>query len=130
MDRKEINGQENITVKNINLQLKNKGKLCPEIETISDNLHEYEKKLRPGRNKIIAHIDKETYLNNTGLGETSMSEDKKFMDNTQKYFNLVATAIGIDADSFNHSEPPYDFHKLLDILKEHYEPQWTPKMDS
>ncbi|NVJ47793.1 MAG: hypothetical protein HWE07_11725 [Cytophagia bacterium] len=95
MDRYEMHGKENITIDLINKQLNDAGLTTNEIEQISEQLKEYGKKIKPARNKRIAHFDRAAQLSGQPLGGTSETELIEFLNNMQCYCDLVGNSIGI-----------------------------------
>jgi hypothetical protein len=115
----KVKGQvrENLTIKNINKQLESKGFLSKDIKDISNNILQYGKKLQSARNKIIAHVDRETYHKRMVLGETTELELNNFLVDIQKYCDLVGVAIKEGPLDFRASSGPGDVLDLIRTLK-------------
>ena len=56
----------------------------------------YRELLEPVRNKIVAHMDRDIYIQNLALGGHSKEDMNKFFENDLlQYFEKVAEAIGV-----------------------------------
>ena len=108
---------ENLTLKLINEQLVEKGLMTPEIKSVSDRILIYGDKLTPARNKRIAHCDREHQINAVVLGETPESVLFAFLDDIQRYCDLVGIAVGFGPLDFTSSSCPGDALDLIKILK-------------
>ena len=115
--RKEL---ENISIALINSQLKNEGLMCNEISRISDALIEYGKKIVPARHKRLAHFDRAHQISGAVLGATTEEELEGFLENIQKYCDVVGRAICLGPLDFTSSSCPGDVHNLLKVLGEYY----------
>ncbi len=88
-------GKRNLTIPYMNELLREKDCLSPEIETLSDSIIAYRKLLEPVRNKIVAHMDRDTYIQDLTLGGHSKEEMAQFFEkDLLQYFEKVAKAIG------------------------------------
>ena len=114
MDKAEMHGKENITIDLINKQLANQSLSSSEIDKISNELIKYGNKLKPARNKRLAHYDRESQINSVVLGETTEKELNEFLINIQAYCDGVGNAIGIGPLDFTGSGCEGD---VLDFLK-------------
>lgn len=104
----------NITIQLLNQALSRVGMLSPEISSIGNAIIEYGEKLKPARDKYIAHFDYEHQSRGSVLGETSEAELFKFIENIQRYCDLVGEAIGVGTLDFSSSGCSGD---ALDLLK-------------
>ena len=114
MDKAVIYGQENLTIDLINKQLRDQSLSNSVIDRISDEILIYYSKLKPVRNKRLAHNDRNSQVNSIVLGETTESELNVFLVNIQKYCDEVGSAIGIGPLDFSCSGCKGD---VLDLLK-------------
>jgi hypothetical protein len=105
---------ENITIKLIDGQLEGCRSSNQEIRDLSRDLLEFGEKLKPARNKRIAHYDREHQINNITLGITTEEELFSFLHNIQKYCDEVGIAIGVGPLDFSGSGCKGD---VLDLLK-------------
>ena len=88
------------------------------ILKIDECLRNFGQSLRPIRNKIISHIDRETYMYERSLGDHSEKETREFFDNLQKYFDAVGIAIGVGPLDFLNSSCQGDVHDLIKVLRQ------------
>ncbi len=114
MDKAVMYGQENLTIDLINKQLRDQSLSNSVIDRISDEILIYYSKLKPARNKRLAHNDRNSQVNSIVLGETTESELNEFLVNIQKYCDEVGSAIGTGPLDFSCSGCKGD---VLDLLK-------------
>ncbi len=96
---------------------------CKEIRTLNQKLVEFGKKQEDVRNKIIAHLDWDTHLNDEILGGFGEEELVKFVENLEDYFNKVGSLIGSEGfvglytfDPQSINKPKRDVYGLIEIL--------------
>ena len=65
------------------------GALRKNLEPIAQRIHNFTKKIKPARNKIIAHLDRDTILNGKSLGAASQDDWDKFWDDLEKFMSLL-----------------------------------------
>lgn len=118
MDKAEMRGKENITIDLINKQLSSQSLSSSEIDNISEELTKYGSKLKPARNKRLAHFDRESQLNGVVLGETTETELNDFLVNIQAYCDSVGDSIGAGPLDFIGSGCAGDVLDLLRYLRE------------
>ncbi len=110
-------GKTNLTIQHMNKLLRENDCLSPEIEMLSDSIMAYRKLLEPVRNKIVAHMDRDTYIQDLALGGHSKEDMNKFFENDLlQYFEKVAEAIGVSplGDLVTHgSGDALDLRKTL-----------------
>ena len=86
----------NLTIPRMNKLLRESDCFNKEIRTLSNEIMAYRKKLESVRNKIVAHMDRDTYIQDLALGGHSKEEMSKFFENDLlQYFEKVAEAIGV-----------------------------------
>ena len=105
----------NITVQLLNRALKRIDLLSSEISTTGGSIVEYGEKLKPARDKFIAHFDYAHQVQGAPLGETSEQELLKFIEDIQQYCDLVGLALGVGPLDFSGSGCSGD---VLDLLKQ------------
>lgn len=89
-------GRANLTIPYMNKLLRENDCFNSEIETLSDSIMDYRELLEPVRNKIVAHMDHDTYIQDLALGGHSKEEMKQFFKNDLlQYFEKVAKAISV-----------------------------------
>ncbi|GAB1266212.1 AbiU2 domain-containing protein [Aurantivibrio infirmus] len=108
---------ENITVKLIDEQLEVCGSSNHKIRDLSRDLLEYGEKIKPARNKRIAHYDREHEVSNITLGITTEEELFGFLLNIQEYCDQVGIALGIGPLDFSSSGCKGDVLDLLTYLR-------------
>ncbi len=88
----------NLTIPRMNKLLRERGLLSPEIKARSDRLMCYRELVQDARNKIVAHMDLNTYIKDLSLGIYPKEEKAKnfFEVNLPRYLDAVANAIGGD----------------------------------
>ena len=111
---------ENITIKLIDRQLQSQALMNDKIETISNSILSYGKKLLPARHKRLAHFDREHQINKTVLGATSEAELHQFLCDIQKYGDEVGRIIGIGPLDFSTSCCEGDVSDLITVLKNYH----------
>ena len=107
----------NITVQLLNQALERMGLLSPDISNTGGAIVDYGEKLKPARDKYIAHFDYEHQVQGTLLGETSEPELLKFLDDIQQYCDLVGETLGIGPLDFSFSGCTGDALDLLMHLR-------------
>lgn len=117
MDKAEMFGDENITIKLINKQLQSLSKFNSNIENVSKELLKYGNKLKPARNKRLVHSDREHSILEVVLSETTEEELDEFLRNIQSYCDEVGTAIGIGSRCLLPTGCPGDVLAFLKYLK-------------
>ena len=114
MDPAETFGSENMTINLINKQLQEQSLYNSDIGDTSNSLKSYYLKLKPVRNKRLAHHDRNSHINETVLGETTESELDDFLRDIQVYCDQVGTSIGVGPLDFSGSGCSGD---VLDLIK-------------
>jgi len=110
---------ENITIKLINSQLESCGLLSKDICELSERILKYGEKVKPARDKRLAHFDREHQVKGVVLGETTEEELEGFLNNIQSYCDLAGNAIGLGPLDFSASGCPGDALDLLKVLQKH-----------
>lgn len=105
---------ENISIKLINEQTEICDLFSQSIKDLSQKILDYGDKIRPARDKRLAHYDREYQVNNITLGVTTERELCDFIKNIQSYCNEIGIAIGIGPLDFSSSGCKGD---ILDLIK-------------
>ena len=117
-DPPKTSGKPNLTIQHMNELLRENNFLTPEIETLSDSIMAYRELLEPVRNKILAHMDRDTYIHNLALGGHSKEEVAQFFENDLlQYFEKVAEAIGVTPLGYLNTRGSGDALNLRKTLK-------------
>lgn len=97
---------------------------CKEILTLNQKLLEFGNKQKDVRDKIIAHFDWDTHLNDDVLGGFEEKELDNFLENLEEYFNKVGSLVGSEGFVGLHTvdpqsifKPKRDVYGLIKILK-------------
>lgn len=86
----------NLTIPRMNKLLRENHFFNKEIRVLSNDIMGYRKNLDLARNQIVAHMDRDTYIQDLALGGHSKEEMSKFFENDLlQYFEKVAKAIGV-----------------------------------
>jgi|WetSurMetagenome_2_1015567.scaffolds.fasta_scaffold331553_1 hypothetical protein len=121
MDKAEVTIKgvlrENLTINLINNQLDKFGLSNQEINNISSEILGYGKLLKPFRDRLGAHFDREACLKGEELGGTSKELLEMFLKNLQKYSDLVGDKIGIGPLDFSCSSCSGDVFDFLKYLR-------------
>lgn len=109
--------RRNISIKLINTHLRKLNLLTDEMDRLSKNIFAYGQLLKPLRNRMLAHIDRESHFSKQVLGETTKDELDKFIIHQQQYCDLVGIALGEGPLDFSGSGCSGDVYDLLETLK-------------
>ncbi|WP_433924748.1 hypothetical protein ACN06F_04555 [Vreelandella sp. 21] len=117
MDAAEMYGKVNITIDLINKQLADEGLMDSEVNSLSLALKAFGAKVKPARNKRIAHYDRLSQINGSDLGGTTESELEGFLNNLQEYCDKVGRLVGIGPLDFSGGGCAGDELDLLKCLR-------------
>ena len=106
----------NISIQHINHQLEGLGLLNGQIKRLTKSLLAYGKIVQKPRNKLISHLDQKTARRGRGLGKHKNEKRRAFLNNIQKYCDLVGIQIGIGPLDFSVSPCKGDVQDLLRAL--------------
>ena len=124
-DRPEMHGRANLTIPymtrlifednglDLNIQAESRIK----IEELNGQIREYRRLLDPARNRIVAHIDRETYVVQQTLGDHTKEQMDQFFNNIQEYFDEVGNAIGVGPLDFQYVAGDGDVQSLIRVLR-------------
>jgi hypothetical protein len=117
MDSAEMHGKENITIDLIDRQLTEQSLIDIEAQKLSLSLKAFGAKVKPARNKRIAHYDRTSQINGSDLGGTSESELNDFLANQQNYCDKVGYLVGLGPLDFSGGGCAGDELDLLKCLR-------------
>jgi hypothetical protein len=117
-DPPDSQGRENLTVKHIDALLVEEGLMTDRIRRHSSSILRYSKQLRPARNRLISHLDKQSITNGSPLGEHSRDEVVTFFEDLQQYVDSVGITVGLGPLDFRASPGPGDVVNLLRKLRD------------
>lgn len=116
-DPAQMHKRDNLTVLQVNAACTAAGiQLSAKAQAHSDTMHSYSALLRDARNKLISHLDRDTILNDTSLGEHTKAESDEFLEALQGYCDEVGRAVGVGPLDFRHSPGRGDVIDLLTAL--------------
>jgi AbiU2 len=110
-------GQANLTVAAIDTMLAEAGLITDAIKNCSTGMHRYRELIKPARDKLIAHLDRDTVLAAKTLGEHSPEEARGFFDNLHRYIDEVGIAIGVGPLDISGTGASGDALDLLKVLR-------------
>lgn len=113
-DPPQSSGNDNLTVKHINVLLKSEGLLTSEISVAADGLARYRSLINDSRNWIITHADKRTLLDGLPIGKHSEADVSAFFENLYRYVDSVGIAIGVGPLDFRTTSGAGD---ALDLVR-------------
>ncbi|MFN3314668.1 MAG: hypothetical protein ACK46Q_14550 [Hyphomonas sp.] len=116
-DRAESLGAQNLTTIQINQCLESESLMTAEIQAASNALSDYGNILRAARNKLIAHADLNSVMNDVRLGAHRPEEMYQFFEDLQLYFDLVGIAVGSGPSDFRTLAGEGDVLDLISALK-------------
>jgi hypothetical protein len=119
MDAAEMHGKENITIDLINKQLSDEGLIDSEVHSLSSALKSFGAKVKPARNKRIAHYDRLSQISGSDVGGTTEAELEEFLVKIQEYCDKVGWLVGIGPLDFSGGGCPGDELDLLKCLREY-----------
>lgn len=105
---------DNVSINLINEQLEQCGLLNQAIKDLSQEILEYGNKIKPARDKRLAHYDRDHQINNITLGATTEQELANFLESIQRYCDEVGIAVGVGPLDFSGSGCKGD---VLDFIK-------------
>lgn len=110
-------GRDNLTVQHLNSLLRERGVFNDEICRYSKDLHAYREKVKPVRDRLIAHRDADSVMNGKPLGNHEKEDVEKFFDSLQEYADAVGNAIGEGPLDFRTIPGPGDAIDLIRKLR-------------
>ncbi len=116
MDPAEIAGRKNLTFEHVNTALQDNHLMTDEIARFSCGLSRYRKLVKDGRNRLIAHLDKESVLNGLPIGEHPEEEVTAFFESLQGYVDAVGNAVGVGPLDFRTTAGAGDVVDLIRTL--------------
>lgn len=108
---------ENLSVENLNKMLRVAGLMTVEIDRLSKQLMHYRSLINEARNKVIAHLDKETVVNDVQLGGHAPEEVTAFFENLQNYCDEVGWVTGKGPCDFRTVAGAGDVLDLIEALR-------------
>lgn len=116
-DPEKTCGKPNLTVDHINVLLRESNLMTDDIERYSSELHHYRDLVVVARNRLIAHLDRETILLGHLHGVHAQTDIESFLENLQLYCDAVGIAVGVRLLDFRVSPGSGDALDLIGVLQ-------------
>ena len=87
--------RENLTIPNLDARLKAENFWGHEISELSEKIMSYRDVIQESRNRVIAHADKKTFLQNLTIGEHTEQMVRSFFENLNAYTDAVGVVLGM-----------------------------------
>lgn len=117
-DQANIGGRDNLTVSYIDNLLEANNLMTDDIAVYSCHINRLGKKLKPVRNRMLAHNDRKTLLANEPMPTFETSEGaEKFFLYLQKYTDEVGRVIGVGPLDYSASNGAGDVQELIMKLR-------------
>ena len=88
-DLAETSGKENLTIDNLIESIEWSPDTREELEVLRNKTKSFRDYILPARNKLLAHIDKETFLADGTLGKFPEGEDEVFLETLRKVCDVT-----------------------------------------
>jgi hypothetical protein len=111
------NSRDNLSLQNINAELKRSGLMTAEISDISTSILNYRSLTSNISNRVVAHADKATALSSGLIGAHADHELELFMQNLQSYTDVVGTVLGIWPLDYRVQAGPGDVQDFIRVLR-------------
>lgn len=91
-DPERTSGKENHTIKFFinNADFSNDPSKLAKLRDLSDAIHVFRDKVKPARDKIISHRDRQTILDRKSLGAASEKEWEQFWENLDQFIAILS----------------------------------------
>jgi hypothetical protein len=110
--------RENSTIPNLDARLQAESLWTHEIADFSANIMRYRDIIKDSRNRVIAHADKETFLQNLTVGAHAKKEMQDFFDNLNEYTDAVGNMLGVGALDYRVCPGMGDVTDLVSLLED------------
>lgn len=111
-------GRENLTIQNLDARLQEESLWTYEISALSAKLMSYREIIKDSRNRVIAHADKETFLQNLTVGAHDQQEMQDFFENLNAYTDAVGNALGVGPLDYRACPGKGDVIDLVGFLED------------
>ena len=109
-------GRENSTIPNLDARLQAESLWIPEIADLSAKIMRYRDIIKDSRNRVIAHADKETFLQNLTVGAHAKQDMQDFFENLNAYTDAVGNVLGVGALCYKTCAATGDVTDLISLL--------------
>ncbi len=116
-DPKKSRGRANLTIANINASLEQEGLFTRKIEQLSKRLMKYRATVKTACDRLIAHSDKSSIINELILGEHDEDELIAFFRCLQEYCDEIGHTVGEGPLDFSTQVGPGDAIDLIRALE-------------
>lgn len=110
--------RENLTICLVVQQLEDEAILTDEIRKNAKALLDYGEFIKPARHRILAHRDRQCHFEGIAMGATTDDQLYEFIENIQRFSDLVGIQIGVGPLDFSSSGCTGDVYDLLRCLRE------------
>lgn len=110
--------RENLTIQLVVQQLEREALLTEEIRDKSKAILDYGVLIKPARDRILAHRDRQCHFEGIAMGTTTDEQLYEFIENIQRFADLVGLQIGVGPLDFSSSGSKGDVYDLLRCLRE------------
>ncbi len=117
MDPAKTGKRENLTIANIVERMQAVFEDQDEIDLVWTSLQTTWEKMKPARNKQIAHSDLEAARDDIWLGTLTETEDEGFENSLQNICDLIGTKLGVGPLDFQSTGCSGDASDLIDFLR-------------
>ena len=87
--------RENLTIQLVVQQLEAEALLTDDIRENAKALLDYGEFIKPARNRILAHRDRQCHFEGIAMGATTDEQLYEFIENIQRFADLVGIQIGV-----------------------------------
>jgi hypothetical protein len=91
-DPPRTSGRENFTIANLLETIDWPPEVRAELVVLNQKLAAFRDRIAPARNKLIAHLDKASFLGDFGLGEFPEGQDREVMQALEEMCNVMRKA--------------------------------------
>lgn len=110
--------RENLTIPLIVRQLEDDALMTDEIRENARALLDYGEFLKAARHRILAHRDQQCHFEGIAMGTTTDAQLSEFIENIQRFSDLVGIQIRVGPLDFSSSGCKGDVYDLLRCLRE------------
>jgi len=111
---------ETLSIELLKTRLSEENLLTDQIKKLSSKILAYGDLIKPARNKIIAHFDRDSAVSGIVLGDHDEKLLSDFLANLQQYCDEVGRAIGVNPLDFSASRCKGDVLDLIRVLRKYF----------
>lgn len=110
--------RENLTIQLVVQQLNIEALITDAIRLTSKAILDYGELIKPLRNSTLAHRDRECHFKGIVMGATTDEQLYEFIENIQRFADLVGVQIGVGPLDFSSTGCKGDIYDFLRCLRE------------